>query len=312
MKPRANAECEAQSASQPPQARGNHPPPAKLAVQGLTHRYAMRSPPAELTVLSGIDLEIPRGQFVCIIGESGCGKSTLLRMMAGLLVPSEGRVLHDGALVRGVRHELGFVFQQDAVFPWLTVEKNVAYGPKSRGVPKAERERLVAQWCDAVGLTAFRKAYPKQLSGGMRKRVDLARAYANAPDVLLMDEPFAALDVQTKAEMHDAVLGLWRSTRKTVVFVTHDLDEAVFLSDTVVVLSSRPGRVHAIVQSTLPRPRTGETRVSDAFAAAKRTLWTTLQEARARPLAHAPSGAGETKRIDPPNARRDRPGRNNA
>jgi NitT/TauT family transport system ATP-binding protein len=260
---------------------------AKLAVRGLTHRYPMGTPPSVLTVLSDIDLEIARGEFVCIIGESGCGKSTLLRMMAGLLVPSEGQVLHDGTKVAGVRHELGFVFQQDAVFPWLTVEKNVEYGPKSRRVPKAERERLVAQWCEAVGLTAFRKAYPKQLSGGMRKRIDLARAYANSPDVLLMDEPFAALDVQTKAEMQDAVLELWRSTGKTVVFVTHDLDEAVFLSDIVVVLSSRPGRVHAIVRSTLPRPRTSETRVSDAFAAAKRTLWSTLQEARGRPVTGA-------------------------
>ena len=265
-----------------------------LAVRGLTHRYVMGSPPSALTVLSGIDLDIARGQFVCIIGESGCGKSTLLRMTAGLLMPSEGQVLHDGTAVRGVRYELGFVFQQDAVFPWLTVEKNVAYGPKSRGVPKAERERLVAQWCEAVGLTAFRKAYPKQLSGGMRKRVDLARAYANSPDILLMDEPFAALDVQTKAEMQDAVLELWRSTGKTVVFVTHDLDEAVFLSDLVVVLSSRPGRVHAIVRSTLARPRAAETRVSDAFVAAKRTLWTTLQEARGRPVSALQSQTGAT------------------
>jgi NitT/TauT family transport system ATP-binding protein len=253
----------------------------KLAIRGLTHRYVLQSPRRELTVLSGIDLAVARGQFVCIIGESGCGKSTLLRMMAGLLTPTEGEVLHDGTPVRGVRHELGFVFQQDAVFPWLTVEQNVAYGPKSRGVAKAERERLVAHWCEAVGLTAFRKAYPKQLSGGMRKRVDLARAYANSPDVLLMDEPFAALDVQTKAEMQAAVLELWQSTGKTVVFVTHDLDEAVFLSDLVVVLSSRPGRVHTLVPSSLPRPRTAETRMSDAFAAAKRALWGTLQQARA-------------------------------
>jgi NitT/TauT family transport system ATP-binding protein len=264
----------------------------KLGVRSLTHRYPMGSPPSELTVLSDIDLDVARGEFVCIIGESGCGKSTLLRMMAGLLLPSEGQVLHDGVPVRGVRHELGFVFQQDAVFPWLTVENNVAYGPKSRGVPRAERERLVAQWCEAVGLTAFRKAYPRQLSGGMRKRVDLARAYANSPDVLLMDEPFAALDVQTKAEMQAAVLELWQSTRKTVVFVTHDLDEAVFLSDAVVVLSSRPGRVHALVRSTLQRPRTAETRVSAAFAAATRVLWTTLQQARGR--APAETGSEST------------------
>ncbi len=254
--------------------------PAKLGVRALTHRFQIASSATPLTVLRDIDLDIARGQFVCIIGESGCGKSTLLRMMAGLLAPSHGQVLHDGVPIRGINHALGFVFQQDAVFPWLTVEKNVEYGPRSRGVPKAERERLVEHWCASVGLSSFRKAYPRELSGGMRKRVDLARAYANSPDVLLMDEPFAALDVQTKGVMQEAVLELWESTRKTVVFVTHDLDEAVFLSDVVVVLSSRPGRVHSIIENTLARPRTEETRVSDAFAVAKRTLWTALQDAR--------------------------------
>jgi len=254
----------------------------KLGVQGLTHRFEIGDERKSLTVLSDIDLAILRGQFVCIIGESGCGKSTLLRMMAGLLTPSEGKVLHDGVPIRGVNQALGFVFQQDAVFPWLTVERNVEYGPRSRGVPKAERERLVAHWCEAVGLGSFRKAYPKQLSGGMRKRVDLARAYANSPDVLLMDEPFAALDVQTKATMQEAVLKLWESTQKTVVFVTHDLDEAVFLADVVVVLSSRPGRVYAIIDNPLRRPRDEATRVSDEFAAAKRALWVALQDARAK------------------------------
>ena len=254
--------------------------PPKLGVRGLTHCFELGSPPSTLTVLRDIDLDIAPGEFVCLIGESGCGKSTLLRVMAGLLAPTTGQVLHDGRPVRGVQQALGFVFQQDAVFPWMTVEQNVEYGPKSRGVPRAERQRLVEQWCTAVGLGAFRKAYPRQLSGGMRKRVDLARAYANSPDVLLMDEPFAALDVQTKANMQSALLDLWRETRKTMVFVTHDLDEAVFLADVVVVLASRPGRVHAVVRNPLPRPRDEATRVSDAFAAAKRVLWTELQAAR--------------------------------
>ncbi|MEP7064073.1 MAG: ABC transporter ATP-binding protein [Betaproteobacteria bacterium] len=258
-------------------------PPAKLGVRGLTHRFAIGDSSTPLTVLRDVDLDIARGQFVCIIGESGCGKSTLLRMMAGLLTPTQGHVLHDGVPVRGINHALGFVFQQDAVFPWLTVARNVEYGPKSRGVPKAERERLVAHWCASVGLSDFRNAYPKQLSGGMRKRVDLARAYANSPDVLLMDEPFAALDVQTKGIMQEAVLALWESTQKTVVFVSHDLDEAVFLSDVVVVLASRPGRVHSIVQNPLARPRNEAIRVSDAFAAAKRELWSALQAARQLP-----------------------------
>jgi len=267
--------------------------PAKLGVHRLTHRFAMPGTAAPFTVLRDIDLDVERGSFVCIIGESGCGKSTLLRMMAGLIVPSEGEVLHDGTRIRGVSQALGFVFQQDAVFPWLTVERNIEYGPRARGVPKKEREKLVAHWSQAVGLAAFRKAYPKQLSGGMRKRVDLARAYANSPDVLLMDEPFAALDVQTKAQMQEAVLELWRSTGKTVVFVTHDLDEAAFLADVVVVLAARPGRVHATIRNPLARPRTEATRVSDAFTAAKRELWTALQAARAAsgpPMANESGG----------------------
>jgi len=254
--------------------------PSKLGVRSLTHRFQIGSPPQPLTVLRDIDLDIAPGGFVCIIGESGCGKSTLLRMMAGLLTPSQGQVLHDGAPVHGINHALGFVFQQDAVFPWLTVAGNIEYGPKARGLPKAERRELVDHWAAAVGLSAFRDAYPKQLSGGMRKRVDLARAYANSPDVLLMDEPFAALDVQTKAVMQEAVLKLWEDTRKTVVFVTHDLDEALFLSDVIVVLASRPGRVHALVRNPVARPRDEDTRVSDAFAVAKRDLWTTMQAAR--------------------------------
>ena len=274
-------------------------PPAKLGVRRLTHRFEIGGDRTPLVVLRDIDLVIPRGRFVCIIGESGCGKSTLLRMMAGLLTPSEGEVLHDGVPIRGVSQALGFVFQQDAVFPWLTVERNVEYGPKSRGVPEAERERLVAHWCEAVGLAAFRKAYPKQLSGGMRKRVDLARAYANSPDVLLMDEPFAALDVQTKATMQEAVLKLWESTQKTVVFVTHDLDEAVFLSDVVVVLASRPGRVHAIIDNPLRRPRNEATRVSDAFTVAKRELWTALQAARQASDAPSPPPPSRENPADP-------------
>jgi len=261
--------------------------PAKLRVRALTHQFQPMASTEPLTVLHDVDLEIPRGAFVSIIGQSGCGKSTLLRLMAGLLTPTAGDILHDGRPVRGLDAKLGFVFQQDAVFPWLTVENNVAYGPRCRGVPAAEREALVARWCEAVGLTAFRRAYPKELSGGMRKRVDLARVYANAPDVLLMDEPFGALDVQTKATMQQTVLDLWQRTATTVAFVTHDLEEAVFLSDRVVVLSARPGRVAAIIPIDVPRPRSAETRLGDAFAAAKRAVWHAMQSAQSPP-ARAP------------------------
>jgi NitT/TauT family transport system ATP-binding protein len=254
--------------------------PPKLRVRALTHQFQPMAAPAPLTVLQDVDLEIPRGAFVSIIGQSGCGKSTLLRLMAGLLAPTRGDILHDGQPVRGLDPRLGFVFQQDAVFPWLTVEGNVAYGPRCRGVAPAAREALVARWCEAVGLTQFRRAYPKELSGGMRKRVDLARVYANAPDVLLMDEPFGALDVQTKATMQQTVLELWQRTGTTVAFVTHDLEEAVFLSDRVVVLSARPGRVAAIVPIDVPRPRDEQTRLGDAFAAAKRAVWNAMQAAQ--------------------------------
>lgn len=255
--------------------------PPKLSIRDLTHRFQIGTPPAPLTVLQEIDLEIARGQFVSLIGESGCGKSTLLRIMAGLLTPSEGTTFHDGNAIDGIDPKLGFVFQQDAVFPWLTVEKNIEYGPRARGVPKAERARLVERWSDMVGLSKFRKVYPKHLSGGMRKRVDLARVYANSPDVLLMDEPFSALDVQTKQSMQQVVLDLWRTTQSTVVFVTHDLDEAVFLSDLVVVLAARPGRIASTIRIDIDRPRDETTRVSDAFVAAKRELWGAMQTARA-------------------------------
>jgi NitT/TauT family transport system ATP-binding protein len=252
----------------------------KLSVRGLTHQFRPMATRAPLTVLQDVDLTIPRGAFVSIIGQSGCGKSTLLRLMAGLLSPTQGEILHDDQTVRGLDRRLGFVFQQDAVFPWLTVARNVEYGPRCRGVPRAERERLVEQWCAAVGLEAFRDAYPKELSGGMRKRVDLARVYANAPDVLFMDEPFGALDVQTKATMQQTVLDLWHRTGTTIAFVTHDLEEAVFLSDVVIVLSARPGRVFATIPIDVPRPRNAETRLGDAFAAAKRLVWSAMQGAQ--------------------------------
>jgi NitT/TauT family transport system ATP-binding protein len=244
----------------------------KLSVDHVSHYFTSRSSPTPLAVLDDIDLRIGAGQFVALAGASGCGKSTLLRILSGLVRPSSGQVLHDGTRVTRASQQRGMVFQADAVFPWLTVRQNVQYGPKRRGVPRRELNRLADHWCDLVGLAEFKDAYPKELSGGMRKRVDLARVYANDPDVLLMDEPFGALDTQTKNRMQEEVLKLWQTTQKTVVFVTHDLEEAVFLADTVIVMSSRPGRIASAIGIPLPRPRTDEMRLSEAFLALRRSL----------------------------------------
>jgi NitT/TauT family transport system ATP-binding protein len=262
-------------------------PRIEVAVRGLGHDFRPMSSATPLTVLDGIDLDIARGEFVSLIGPSGCGKSTLLRLMSGLIAPSRGTIAVAGRQVRGLDRRLGFVFQQDAVFPWLTVEGNIAYGPRCRGVAGREREALVARWAEAVGLAQFRKAWPKELSGGMRKRVDLARVYANAPEILFMDEPFGALDVETKASMQHTVLDLWQRTGTTIVFVTHDLEEAVFLSDRVVVLSSRPGRIATIVPIDLPRPRNEASRLSDHFAAMKREVWSAMRSG------HSPAAVPE-------------------
>lgn len=228
--------------------------------------------------LKDIELSVPRGRFMVLIGPSGCGKSTLLRIMAGLAEPSEGEVLHGGNRVRGANRSRGFVFQADAVFPWLSVRKNVEFGPKSSGIGRRQRAEIAKRWCRTVHLDECMDSYPKELSGGMRKRVDLARVYANDPDVLFMDEPFGALDAQTKEVMQDDLIQLWEQQRKTVVFVTHDVDEATYLADDVVVMSSRPGEIAHRIHIDLPRPRDENTRLTDAFAGCRRELRELLRD----------------------------------
>ena len=253
------------------------PGTAKIAVRGLAKAFTRSGSATPHVVFQGVDLDVAPNSFVSIVGHSGCGKSTLVRIVAGLVPATSGEVRHDDQPVTGPSARRGMVFQKDAVFPWLTVRQNIEYGPRVRGVTGAERRRTAERWCRDVGLAAFADAYPKELSGGMRKRVDLARVYANSPDVLLMDEPFGALDAQTKESMQHEVLKLWSSERKTVLFVTHDLDEATFLSDSVVVMAAHPGRIAEIVTIELPRPRTAEMRVSDAFVHAKRRVWAALE-----------------------------------
>ena len=210
--------------------------------------------------------------FVAILGPSGCGKSTLLRIVAGLDRPSAGRVLLDGREVSGPGPDRGMVFQSYTLFPWLTVARNIAFGLRERGVPAAERERIVAAYVAKVGLAGFERHYPKQLSGGMQQRTAIARALANDPLILLLDEPFGALDNQTRSLMQELLLAIWEAERKTVLFVTHDIEEAIFLANRVVVMTARPGRIKADVAVPLPHPRDYRMKTGAEFSDLKARL----------------------------------------
>lgn len=213
----------------------------------------------EVVAVEHADLSITPGEFVCVLGPSGCGKSTLLNMVAGLDSPSKGHVYFQGSEVTSVNTEVGYMPQESKLFPWLTAKRNVEFPLQVRNVPVGERERLVAEYLEKVGLTGFENAYPHQLSGGMQKRASLARTLVYRPSLLLMDEPFSALDSQTKMVMQDELLRLWDAERCTTLFITHDLVEAITLADRVVVMTNRPSRIATIVDIPLARPR-------DAFA----------------------------------------------
>jgi len=223
----------------------------KIAISALSKSFRLGD--KRVTALEDINLSIADGEFVCVIGASGCGKTTLLRIIGGFEEADSGHV--EIAAADPANPLTATVFQEESVFPWLTASANIGYGLRIRGVPPAERKRTVDYFVDKVGLASFKDAYPAQLSGGMRQRVSVARAFANHSEVLLMDEPFGSLDEQTRLVLQDEVLRLWNTHRRTVVFVTHSLDEAITLSDRIVVLSARPGRVRAQIQVDLPRPR---------------------------------------------------------
>jgi ABC-type nitrate/sulfonate/bicarbonate transport system ATPase subunit len=231
-----------------------------------------------------VDFEVRDNDFVTILGPSGCGKSTLLRIVAGLDKPSTGRVLVDGTPVTGPSAERGMVFQSYTLFPWLTVARNIAFGLRERGVPEAEQRERVAYFIDKVGLRGFEDHFPKQLSGGMQQRTAIARALVNDPKVLLLDEPFGALDNQTRVLMQELLLGIWESAQKTVLFVTHDIDEAIFMASRVAVFSARPGRIKSDIAVELPHPRHYTVKTSAAFMALKARL---TEEIRAEALAAA-------------------------
>jgi NitT/TauT family transport system ATP-binding protein len=239
---------------------------AAVAVNGICMDFVTH------LALRDVTLDIPAGAFVTLLGASGCGKTTLLNLIAGLLTPTAGSVTVRGERVTGPGAARTMVFQDDAVFPWYTVARNVEYGLRVQGVPKQRRRERVREMVDLVGLAGREDAYPHQLSGGMRKRVDVARALAVNPSVLLMDEPFAALDAMTKSRLQLEFLRIWEASRMTVIFVTHDIEEALLLSDLVAIMAPRPGPITRVVDVPFPRPRNDELRTSPAFQALRREL----------------------------------------
>jgi NitT/TauT family transport system ATP-binding protein len=248
---------------------------ALVAIRGVSQRFG-----ADVVALEDIELEVPDGQFVALVGPSGCGKSTLLSLVAGLRRPSQGTVLCDGEPVTApMPRKIGMIFQEANLLPWLTAIDNVAFPLKLRHVPKAERRAAARRMLGLTGLAGFEDKLPHQLSGGMKQRVSIARGLVQDPAVLLMDEPFASLDEQTRMLLGDELLRIWSETRKTVLFVTHSLNEAVYLADRVVVLSARPGRIVDDVAVDLPRPRTFAMTSSERFGVLKDRIWQHIRRA---------------------------------
>ncbi|MCK2025603.1 ABC transporter ATP-binding protein [Microbacterium sp. SSW1-47] len=244
---------------------------AMISIRGVSKHYETSR--GTVRSLDDVDLDVADGEFITLVGPSGCGKSTLLNLMAGLLDPTEGEVLVGGRPVTGPGPDRGVIFQQYALFPWLTARQNVEFGLRIRGMKKAEREQVAQHYLDLVGLGDFAGALPKELSGGMKQRCAIARAYAAQPSILLMDEPFGALDALTRVSMQENLLETWQQERRTAVFITHDVDEAVFLANRVIVMSPRPGRITEVIDVPLAYPRTEEMRLSPEFAALRARVW---------------------------------------
>ena len=249
----------------------------KMEVRRLDKRFDNPVTGQSVEALKDINLRVDKGEFLTIVGPSGCGKTTLLRIFAGLIPPSEGMVLHNGNPVLGPSPKVGFVFQSDNLMPWRNVWDNVSFGPELRGESKKSYGPRIEYLLDLVGLSGFAKYYPHQLSGGMRQRVNLARALAIEPDVLLMDEPFAALDAQTREIMQDELLRIWRETGNTVVFITHQIDEAIFLADRLLILAARPGRVQELLTIDMPRPRGLEVKRTARFTELADHVWSSIE-----------------------------------
>jgi ABC-type nitrate/sulfonate/bicarbonate transport system, ATPase component len=276
-----------------PPASGN-----RIEVRDLELVYRIKNPSGarakeennDFTAIRGLNLDVADGEFLSIVGPSGCGKSTFLDIVAGLIRKNSGSVKIDGREVTGPGFDRGIVMQGYALFPWRTVQKNVEYGLEIKRIPKKERAEISRRYIDQVGLTGFEGRYPHELSGGMKQRIAIARTLACDPEVLLMDEPFAAVDAQTKDTLHIDLLNIWEKTHKTVIFVTHSIEEAVFLSDRVAVMTKNPGTIREIIPITLPRPRNEASKSSAEFGMLRYQIWQLLHGGEAAEAAGARRG----------------------
>ena len=244
--------------------------PVILSIRELEKSFGQGE--AAAAVLAGVSFDVHRREFICVVGPSGCGKSTLIRLVAGLDEATGGEVLLDGKAVAGPGPDRGMVFQGYTLFPWLTVKRNVMFGLRMSGQSPRVAEGKAHEWLEMVGLDPYAEAYPHELSGGMKQRVAIARALANEPRILIMDEPFGALDAQTRAQMQSYLLQIWKNVDVTILFITHDLDEAAYLSDRILVMGANPGRVVEFIENPVPRPRHPEQFISRSFLSLKRRL----------------------------------------
>jgi NitT/TauT family transport system ATP-binding protein len=254
---------------------------AHLSARGIRVEYWMRNQEKYITALDDINLEIQAGEFITIVGPSGCGKTTLLNLITGLIPATSGQILLNDQVIVGPGTDRAMVFQDAALMPWRTVEQNVGYGLELQGKSKAEIETIAKEFIDLVGLTGFEHSFPNELSGGMQQRVNVARALAINPSILLLDEPLAALDAQTREYMQAELLRIWRELGNTAIFITHNIGEAIYLADRVIVMSARPGRIKTIIEIDMPRPRKLTDKRSPEFYEIERQIWRLLQEEHA-------------------------------